>query len=73
MVREYLVVRAVSGGNEKFRPYRDLDAAIAKGCELLKTHGLTAVVSIDDDANNLIVDAGQLRVICERLSRSQLK
>ena len=73
MGREYFVVRAVRGGNESSGPHRDLDAAIAKGCELLKTHGLTAVVSIDDDANNLIVDAGQLRVICERLSRSQSK
>jgi hypothetical protein len=53
---KFYVGRAVSGGPESHAPLSELYDAINKGCELLKTHGIAAIVSIDDGANTVMTD-----------------
>jgi hypothetical protein len=54
MPNSFFTRRAVSGGStETFGPYSDLSDAMNKGCELLRTHGPTAVVSIDDGTRTI--------------------
>jgi len=60
MANDLFVHHAVSGRAERSGPFKSINEAIQKACALLRTHGPTAIVSIDDNGH-VIMGGNEVR------------
>ncbi len=75
MATEFCVRRNLGGGQnpEQYGPFEILDEAIAKACALLREHGKSEPVFVDNCDNGWTMDWDMLRAKCEQLTSPQSK
>jgi hypothetical protein len=64
MANDLFVHHAVSGGVERSGPFKSINEAIQKACALIRTHGPTAIVSIQDNGH-VIMGGSEVQRRCE--------
>jgi hypothetical protein len=64
MANDLFVHHAVGGGAERSGPFQSINEAIQKACALLRTHGPSAIVSIQENGHVIMGDS-EVRKRCE--------